>query len=107
MNLKIISDGISANTSIIDEKTGKKINNCTHLEINVDVKEKLATCKLTLIKVPFDIINLKLNEKINVCLNCKKLMAINLKEGECLIDGHLTQMIDNCDKFELDERNID
>ena len=54
MEIKIISDGTSLGTSIIDEETGKRIPNCTDLVIKISSKTKLAECYLTLIIVPFE-----------------------------------------------------
>jgi hypothetical protein len=54
MKIKIISDGTSLGTKIIDEATGTQIMNCSDLIIKVSAKTQLVECTMTLIKVPFE-----------------------------------------------------
>lgn len=56
MKIKVISDGTSSGTKIIDEETGNKIVNCQSLDIHINSKTRFASCTLTLLDVPAEYI---------------------------------------------------
>lgn len=56
MKIKVISDGTSLGTKIVDEETGNKIINCQSLDIRINGKTRFALCTLTLFDVPVEYI---------------------------------------------------
>lgn len=54
MNIKIISDGTSMGTKLINLETGKIIANCYGVSINIKAPD-LCECTLTLRDIPFEI----------------------------------------------------
>ena len=55
MKIKIVSDGTTWGTQVINAETGERLPNVTKIEISLDAKEATAKTTLTLISVPFEI----------------------------------------------------
>jgi hypothetical protein len=56
MKIKIISDGTSQGTKVIDSETGKMIPNVTAIEFKIDTeKNKIGKAKITFVDVPVEI----------------------------------------------------
>ena len=53
MRVKIISDGTSKGTRVIDEQSGEAVEGCVYLSWIID-KDHMATATITLVKVSID-----------------------------------------------------
>jgi len=53
MKIKIVSDGTTWGTHVVNAETGEQIQNVTKIDISIDAKD--ATAKMTLVRVPLEI----------------------------------------------------
>src|SRR3990167_3463131 len=56
MRIKIISDGTTLGTKVIDEETGEKIGLIQKIVWSADVNKVITECTVKLVKVPVEII---------------------------------------------------
>ena len=55
MKIKIVSDGTTWGTHVVNAETGEQIQNVTKIDISIDAKDATAKTTLTLVRVPLEI----------------------------------------------------